>query len=87
MRKIDDDSVFSLRLPRRDAERLQHAARARGVTISRMAREAIAVGLQAANGGGLSYGITSNAPLSISMVGFGLPATTTSGGLAAELTE
>lgn len=57
MRKKDADSILSLRLPAGEAERLQDAAKARGTTISRVARQAIAAGLRPRSGAPLSYGI------------------------------
>jgi hypothetical protein len=89
MAKKDNETVFSLRLPTEDAERLQREARSRGVTIARVAREALAAGLHPAAPASLSYGIPDPLPgttLSISMIGVDLPRTTTSGGLAAEST-
>lgn len=82
MRKQHDDFVLSLRLPAQDAERLTHAARARGITISAMARLAIMRGLTSTAGTWLSYGAPSGAPLSLSLVGNSLPATRTVGGLS-----
>ncbi len=77
----NDDSVFSLRLPARDAERLAYEARVRGITISAMARQAISAGLTSMARASLSYGTPSGAPLSISMIGINVPKTTTAGGL------
>jgi hypothetical protein len=90
MAKKDDETVFSLRLPTRDAEKLQRAARSRGITISAMAREALAAGLQPPAAGSLSYGIPNQQPgvtLSVSIFGFSTPETRTGGGLTAEFVQ
>jgi len=87
MRKKDADSVLSLRLPTKDAERLQNEAKSRGTTISKLAREAIASGLRPAPVAPLSYGIASQRPdvtLSVSMFGVGLPEARTGGALTME---
>lgn len=84
LKKRDEDSVFSLRLPAKDAERLAREARSRGTTISTMARQAIASGLTSMAGASLSYGAPSGGTLSISMVGVDLPETSTGGALVAE---
>jgi predicted transcriptional regulator len=87
MRQKGDETVFSLRLPTRDAERLQRAARSCGVTVSRMAREALARGLQPPNAAPLSYGIPDQQPgvtLSISILGISTSETRTGGGLKVE---
>lgn len=85
MRKKDADSVLSLRLPANEAARLQREARSRGMTVSRLAREALARGLAEASRNSLSYGVASGAPLSIVTAGIGLPETRTVGVLALEV--
>lgn len=68
-----DDVVFSLRLPRHDTERLRREARARGVTISEMARRAIAAGLASPRAVQVSWGSPSGAPLTVLMFGVSRP--------------
>lgn len=85
MKEQDNEAVFSLRLPARLAERLKTQARLRSITISRMAREAIAAGLAARSRAGVTYGCSSVATLSIVLVGIGLPETWTTGGLALKI--
>jgi hypothetical protein len=88
MRKKDADAVLSLRVPAEDAERLQHEAKSRGTTISKLARQALASGLRPAPVAPLSYGIADQRPgvtLSVSVFGASVPEARTSGGLSAEV--
>ena len=84
MRKQDGDAVLSLRLPADEAERLTREAEARGTTVSRVARQALAAGLRPLPAAPLSYGLVgqpSDMTLSVSTYGPSMPEARTTGGL------